>query len=135
MLCFDNSVLARFARSNPDPNVVAYLKRHASETWAVPATVLFEYLRYFGSQSQIQRNRYALTQRIQRVLPLTEAVAVEAAILEDTLAGQNVSLNLADLLHAATAREAGATFVTCDANDFDKGTVHSLLDLDVIDVS
>jgi predicted nucleic acid-binding protein len=39
---------------------------------------------------------------------------------------------LADLLHAATARANGATFVTCDASDFDKAPLHQLMDIDII---
>ena len=41
-------------------------------------------------------------------------------------------LDLADLLAAATAREAGATFVTANVNDFDKTPIHQLMDIDVV---
>ncbi|MFC6977124.1 type II toxin-antitoxin system VapC family toxin [Halomicroarcula sp. GCM10025709] len=133
MLCFDNSVVAKFARPDPDANVIAYLKQHAKEPWAIPATVLFEYLRYYSTQSTVNQNHHALNQRIQRVLPLNEAVAVEAVLLEQSLSQQDVSLDLADLLHAATARENSATFVTCDASDFDKAPIHQLLDLDIVE--
>lgn len=133
MLCLDNSVVAKFARPEPDANVVSYLKRNASEPWGVPATVVFEYLRYYSSQSAVRQHRHALDQRIQRVLPLTGDVAVEAVLLEHSLAQHDVSLGLADLLHAATARERGATFVTCDASDFDNAPVRQLLDVDVIE--
>jgi predicted nucleic acid-binding protein len=45
----------------------------------------------------------------------------------------SVSLDLADLLHAATARVHDATFVTCDASDFDKTPIHQLMDIDIIE--
>lgn len=132
MLCLDNSVVAKFARPTPDDNVVSYLQQNASQPWALPATVLFEYLRYYSSQSAIQQQYHALTQRVQRVFPLNEAVAVEAAQLEQALAAQEINLPLADLLHAATARENNATFVTCDVADFDKAPIRQLLDIDII---
>jgi len=133
MLCLDNSVVAKFARPDPDANVVSYLKRAASEPWAVPATVVFEYIRYYSSQSAVNQHQHALTQRVQRVLPLDEDVAVEAVLLEHSLAQQDVSLDLADLLHAATARENDATFVTCDASDFDRAPIHQLMDIDIVE--
>lgn len=133
MLCLDNSVVAKFARQDPDANVVSYLKRNASEPWAIPATVTFEYLRYYSSQSAVHQHQHALNKRIQRILPLNEDVAVEAVLLEHSLTQHDVRLDVADLLHAATAREGGATFVTCDAADFDKAPIHQLMDIDIIE--
>jgi predicted nucleic acid-binding protein len=133
MLCLDNSVVAKFARPDPDANVISYLKDNSSEPWAVPATVVFEYLRYYSSQSAVHQHQHALNQRIQRVLSLNEDVAVEAVLLEHSLTKQDVSLDLADLLHAATARANDATFVTCDASDFDKAPIHQLMDIDIIE--
>jgi predicted nucleic acid-binding protein len=133
MLCLDNSVVAKFARPDPDANVVAYLKDNASEPWAVPATVMFEYLRYYSSSAAVNQHHHALNQRIQRVLSVNEDVAVEAVRLEHSLTQQDVSLDLADLLHAGTARANGATFVTCDAADFDKPPIHQLMDIDIIE--
>jgi len=133
MLCLDNSVVAKFARPDPDANVISYLKDNSSEPWAVPATVMFEYLRYYSSQSAVHQHQHALNQRIQRVLSLNEDVAVEAVLLEHSLTKQDVSLDLADLLHAATARANDATFVTCDASDFDKAPIHQLMDIDIIE--
>lgn len=131
MLCLDNSVLAKFARPNPDPNVISSLEAYAGDPWAVPVTVLFEYLRYYSSASAVRAQHHELTAHIERVLPLTEAVAVEAVLLEQSLADQGVRLDLGDLLHAAIARERGATLITCDS-DFDRGPVRDLLDVDVV---
>lgn len=133
MLCLDNSVVAKFARPDSDDNVVSYLEQNASQPWVIPASVLFEYLRYYSSQSAVQGQHLALTQRVQRVLPLNEAVAVEAVYLEQALSNQDIRLALADLLHAATARENNATFVTCDVADFDKTPIHQLLDIKIIE--
>lgn len=133
MLCLDNSVVAKFARPDPDANVVSYLKDNASEPWAVPATVMFEYLRYYSSPSAVHRHQHALNQRIERVLSLTEDVAVEGVLLEHSLTQHDVSLDLADLLHAATARANDATFVTCDASDFDKTPIQQTMDIDIIE--
>jgi predicted nucleic acid-binding protein len=107
MLCLDTSVVAKFARPDPDANVVSYLNRNASEPWAVPATVMFEYLRYYSSQSALHQHQYALNQRIERILSLGEDVAVAAVLLEHSLTQHDINLDLADLLHAATARERG----------------------------
>jgi hypothetical protein len=53
-------------------------------------------------------------------------VAVEAANMGARLETAGTDLDLADLLAAATAREAGATFVTANVNDFDKTPIHQL---------
>jgi len=59
-------------------------------------------------------------------------VAVEAANMRARLETAGTDLDLADLLAAATAREAGATFVTANVNDFDKTPIHQLMDIDVV---
>lgn len=132
MLCLDNSVLARFARPDADPAVVSYLKSHASESWSVPATVVFEYLSYYETPAAVRRQRNTLLDTFEEILPLTTDVAVEATLLQQSLTQQNVTLDVADLLHVATARNAGATFVTCDAADFDIPPIRQLLDVDIV---
>ena len=64
--------------------------------------------------------------------PFTDSVASEAAELELLLEKQDISLATADLLHAATAREAGVTFVTQDVNDYDKGPLKDLMSIEII---
>lgn len=59
-------------------------------------------------------------------------MASEAAELELLLERQDISLTTADLLHAATAREAGVTFVTRDVDDYDKGPFKDLMSLEII---
>lgn len=131
MICLDNSVLSRFASPEPSPAVDEYLTEHPSEPWTIPATVAFEYYAFFDSQNEITTQQRALQERFDAILPFTDDVAAGGAQLQVALDSQDVSLSIADLFHAATAREAGATFVTRDA-DFDREPVRQLLDVDVI---
>lgn len=135
MICLDNSVLRKFADPNPDPAVVTYLKAHATEKWLVPAIVAYEYYSAETRRTDIQRLRSQLHASVDEIRPFTDAVAVEAAALEGSLHQQDRSLATADLLSAATAREAGATFATADRADFDNAPLHQLMDIDVIDAS
>lgn len=132
VLCLDNSVLRKYAKEDPDPVVVDYLADRHAESWSVPAVVTYEFYRIAETPQDVRRARRRLHAIIDDVLPYTDAVAAETATLETTLEQQDVHLDIADLLHAATAREAGATFVTADANDFDRPPIHDLLDLEIV---
>ena len=59
--------------------------------------------------------------------------AAEAAGMEASLDSAGVSLDDVDLLIAATARQHQATFVTADKNNFNKGPIYELLDIDIVD--
>ena len=135
MLLLDNSVVRKYSRPSPDEAVVSYLKAHAGDVWVTSATVAYEYLSFYEDQSKIRRQRRHLESVFQRIYPVTTDVAAEAARLRVLLADHDASLNRADLLHLAAAAEIGATFVTADANDFDRPEIHDLADVDVIDVS
>lgn len=135
MLYLDNSVLRKATEDPPDPAVAAYLRANSNEGWALPATVAWGYLDFFGSRSRRRRERRFLEEEFQEVAPVTLDVAAEAADLSRLLGRQDVALAAADLLHVATARENGGTFVTADAEDFDRPEIHDLIDVDVIDVS
>ena len=132
MICLDNSVLSRFASPRTYPEVTRYLSEHSGEPWTVPATVAYEYYAYFDSQAEIRSQKRALESRLEGILPVTDDVAAEAAQMEVTLEKQDIPLATADLLHAATAREAGATFVTRDADDFDSDPIRQLFSVDII---
>lgn len=132
MICLDNSVLSRFASREPSPSVNDFLAAHSSEPWTVPATVAFEYYSYFDTRGEIARQQSKLNTVFDGILPTTDDVAAEAAQTQAALAAQDVILDTADLLHVATAREAGATFVTRDIDDFDKEPVLDLLDVALI---
>jgi predicted nucleic acid-binding protein len=133
MICLDNSVLRRFASPNPSPGVDAYLKANASVPWVIPATVAFEYYVFYDTQADIRTQQRLLNSRLDGILPLTDEVASEAAQLQTLFDEHDIALDLADLLHVATARDAGATFVTRDAGDFDKQPLRDLLSIDIID--
>jgi predicted nucleic acid-binding protein len=135
MICLDNSVLRKFADPDPHPRVVEYLEAHSSDVWVVPAIIAYEFFSVEGSRPGVQRLRSVLRETVDEIRPLTDDVAAEAAVLEGSLREQNRSLATADLLSAATAREAGATFATADGDDFDTPPLHDLLELDIIDVS
>jgi len=132
MICLDNSVLSRFAEPSPSPAVDSFLSDHASVPWTVPATVAFEYYVHFGTQADVRAQRRQLNERLDGILPFTDSVASEAAELELLLERQDISLTTADLLHAATAREAGVTFVTRDVDDYDKGPLKDLMSIEII---
>lgn len=132
MLYFDNSVVRKATQSSPDPAVARYTREHREQAWAIPATVAYEYLVFFDDRSQRRRQRRRLESVFQEVAPITLDVATEAAELSQLLATQGISLDAADLLHAATARANSGTFVTADAADFDKPEIRQLVDVDVI---
>lgn len=133
MICLDNSVLSRFASPKAFPAVTQYLSDHDSEPWTVSATVAYEYYSYFDTDAKIREQQRRLDERFDAILPFTDDVATEAARIENSLDARDISLDTADLLHAATAREAGATFVTCDVADFDKPAIRQLLAVDSIE--
>ena len=66
---------------------------------------------------------------------LNTDVAMEAATLRAGLTTADTSLDLADVLIAATAREYGATLATTNKNDFDKRPIHELVDVYIVDVA
>lgn len=132
MICLDNSVLTRFASSKRYPAVERYLSEHDTEPWTTPATVAYEYYSFFETQSAVQTQQRKLEDRLDGIFPVTDDVATEAAKMEIVLGEQGTSLATTDLLHAATARANGATFVTRDVDDFDKEPIKQLMDIDVI---
>jgi len=133
MICLDNSVLSRFASPTAYPRVTQYLSDHADVPWTIPATVAYEYYSFFDDDHEVRRQQRRLAERFDAILPLTDAVAAEAIWIENALDEHDVSLSTADCLHVATAHEAGATFVTRDAADFDRAPVRDLLAVDVIE--
>ena len=135
MICLDNDIFSRYASERSYPAVDQYLAEHAGDAWILPAMVLFEYLKRHDSHSAIQTHRLNAEQSVDGVADLNTDVAMEAANLQTRLATADTSLDPADLLIAATAREYGATLVTANENDFDKQPIHELLDVDIVDVA
>lgn len=134
MTCLGSDIFSRYAFERSYPAVGRYLADHAGDAWILPTMVLFEYLKRYDSHSAIQTHRLNAEQSVDETADLNADVAMEAANLEARLATADISLDLADSLVAATAREYGATLVTANKNDFDKKPVHELLDVAVVDV-
>lgn len=135
MLCLDNDVFRNYTNQPPDRDVVNYLAAHHEEPWGLPALVLFEWLQLYDSHATIRTKRDQAEELVDEVLALDADVAVEAANMRARLATVETSLDLADLLAAATARQADSTFVTANRNDFDKPPVHELLDVEILDLA
>ncbi|WP_159077013.1 type II toxin-antitoxin system VapC family toxin [Halococcoides cellulosivorans] len=134
MLYLDDSVLRKAVEDPPDPTVAAYLRDHATEPWAIPATVAWEYLSYYADDGRRRDERRFLERTFEEIAPIDLAVAAEAATLRARLDAIDRSLQAADLLHLATARCGDGRFVTAD-RDFDAPELYDLLDLTVLDVA
>ncbi|SEP07246.1 hypothetical protein/tRNA(fMet)-specific endonuclease VapC [Halorientalis persicus] len=131
MICLDNDVLDGFVRPHPDPDVVSYLSNHQTEQWIVPAVVLYEFLSFYNPSMQ-NRRRQQLKKRVDEIGAFDADAASEAAEMESKLQNVGTSLDTADLLIAAIARERGATLATRNKNDFDKRSIHQLMDVDIV---
>lgn len=133
MICLDNSVFSRYASRQSYPDVDRYLRNHPSERWLLPSIVLFEYLREYDAHSAIQTKRMNAESSVDKILDLDADVAEEAANIDARLSAANSSLDVADLLIAATARANGATLATRDKGDFDKSPIHELVAVDIVE--
>jgi len=132
MLYLDNDVLAKFARPNPDPAVVQYLKERSSEPWGISALVAYEFVSFYP-QSQRQEKLRQLEQDIlNEISPIDAQTSLEAANLRSLLENAGTSLDTGDLLVAATARQHSGTLATANKNDFDKQPIHELVDVDIV---
>jgi predicted nucleic acid-binding protein len=135
MILLDNDIIRKYARPDPDEAVLNYLSDHRTEPWAISAIVLFEFLSYYDTQSKQRTRRSQLTQAVDNVISFDGDTAAEAANMDSSLEAAGVSLDDADLLVAATARQHQATFVTAEKNDFDKTPLHELMDVDIVNTS
>ena len=135
MILLDNNIIRKYARPDPDEAVLNYLSDLRTEPWAISAIVLFEFLSYYDTQSKQRTRRSQLTQAVDNVISFDGDTAAEAASMDSSLEAAGVSLDDADLLIAATARQHQATFVTADKNDFDRTPLHELMDVDIVNTS
>ena len=132
MLYLDNDVLAKFARPNPDPAVVQYLKEQSSEPWGISALVAYEFVSFYP-QSQRQAKLRQLEQDIlNEISPIGTQTSLEAANLRSLLQHAGTSLDTGDLFVAATARQHSGTLATANKNDFDKQPIHELLNVEIV---
>jgi len=131
MIVFDNDTAVKILREG-DAAVTSHLRQYSSETWAIPSLVAFEFFQHYDELAIVAQTQQRLHDVFDEILPLTDDVAVEAWRINDRLLSQGIGLDKLDLLHLATASEAGGTFVTHNSSDFDKTPVHQLTDIDVI---
>lgn len=132
MICLDNDVFSRYASRQSYPAVSEYLTAHSTELWYLPSVVLFEYLQRYSTHNTIQNERRNVEQSVDAIIPIDADVAEEAANIRARLATAGTSLDVPDLLVAATARDRGCNLVTRNKNDFDKKPVHELVNVDII---
>lgn len=132
MIFLDNDVLNAFRQPNPDQTVLSYLQTHRSEQWLIPSIVLYEFVSYYDTRAKQNRERQQITARVDGIAALDESAAAEAANIEANLDAAGTSLDTADLLIAAIARDRGGTLVTRNKNDFDKSPIHHLMDVDIV---
>lgn len=132
MIVLDNDVLVKIGGANPDPTVVEHLKQYRGEEWTIPSIVAFEFLKSCDSRTEMEQVRGRLTTTLDRIVDFSGSTALEAAYLDNRLRAQDVSLEPADLLNLATAHEEGGVFVTHNKNDFAKGPVTELTNVDVV---
>jgi len=135
MLFLDNDVLAKFARPDPDPAVVAYLKEHSTEPWAISALVAYEFASFYPRSRQEAKLTQLESDVVNEVTPIDSGTSLEAATIERLLADAGTSLDTGDLLVAATARQHDGTLATANENDFDKTPIHQLMDVDIVPTS
>lgn len=132
MLYLDNDVLAKFARPDPDPAVVRYLKGHSSEPWGISALVAYEFVSFYPQSQRRQKLHQLETEVLQEITPIDTETSLEAANLRSLLEAVGTSLDTGDLLVAATARQHNGTLATANVNDFDTAPIHDLLDLEIV---
>ena len=132
MLYLDNDVLAKFARPNPDPAVVQYLKEHSSEPWGISALVAYEFVSFYPQSQRREKLRQLEQDILNEISPIDTQTSLEAANLRSLLENAGTSLDTGDLLVAATARQHSGTLATANKNDFDKQPIHELLDVEIV---
>jgi predicted nucleic acid-binding protein len=132
MRLLDTSVLARWGHPERQQEVVPYLQRHADDQFVTSSLVVFEFFRPAKRRDNSEEVHAWLGRVLDGVEPFTQSAGLTAASVEAKLSGHDPSLEMRDLLIASHARDIGATFVTCDRDDFEKAPVQQLLDVDAI---
>ena len=130
MIVLDRDILVKLVES--EQAVIDHLKQYQGEEWTIPALVAWESYKAQDSRQAMVKAQRRLQSNFDRILDFSDDAALEAAYLQDRLASQDTSLDAVDLLNLATAYNEGATFVTHNANDFDKEPLLDLADVDVV---
>lgn len=132
MLYLDNDVLAKFARPNPDPAVVQYLKDRSSEPWGISALVAYEFVSFYRQSQRQEKLRQLEHDILNEISPIDAETSVEAANIRSLLESAGTSLDTGDLLVAATARQYSGTLATANRNDFGKQPIRELIDIEIV---
>ncbi|MFW5950205.1 MAG: type II toxin-antitoxin system VapC family toxin [archaeon] len=132
MLYLDNDILAKFARPNPDPVVVQYLRDRHAEPWGISALVAYEFLSFYPRSQQQEKLRQLEEDVLNEISPIDTRTSLQAANLRSLLGDAGTSLDTGDLFVAATTRRHGGALLTANANDFDKQPIHELLDVEIV---
>ena len=116
MLCTDSSFLIDYLTEADGGPAAEFLDTHGDEPFSASTIALFEIYCGPAGNGAVPVERIAGLVDWLEPLPFTDAVAREAARLRRELRGTDRSLGTADVLIAATARQAGATLVTADSD-------------------
>ena len=130
MIVLDRDVVAKLVESNQ--TVIQHLQQYSGEEWTIPALVAWESYKAQDSRTDMRQAQTTLRENFDRIIDFSDDTALEAAYLGEKLQSQGVTVPTVDLLNLATAHAEGGTFITHGKNDFDKGPIHSLADVDVV---
>ncbi|WP_256684157.1 PIN domain-containing protein [Halococcus qingdaonensis] len=116
MLCTDSSFLIDYLTEAGGGPAADFLDAHDDESFYAPTIALFEIYCGPTGNGTVPVERIASLVDWLEPLPFTDAVAREAARIRRELRETSRSLGTADVLIAATTRQAGATLVTADSD-------------------
>jgi tRNA(fMet)-specific endonuclease VapC len=130
MIVLDRDIVAKLVES--EQTVIQHLQQYSGEEWTIPALVAWESYKAQDSRTDMRQTQTTLQENFDRIIDFSDDTAFEAAYLGEKLQSQGVAVPTVDLLNLATAHAEGGTLVTHNKNDFDKGPIHSLADVDVV---
>ena len=123
MYLLDTNIVSELVRRDPNPKVMAQLKRLSSDGLFLSVVSIFE-LRYGAARSAKPASLWA---RIEAeilprfaIIPFEQIDALAAGDLRASLAAKGTSIGLQDILLAGVAYNRKLTFVTRNRSDFDR---------------
>lgn len=132
MLLLDTNVLVKLSHPEQKDKVLPYLRQRTDRTWVTSPLVVFEFFRPAHRRQQISHVQAWLGSVLDGIEPFDESAALEAATIESSLADQGTTMAMRDLLIGAHAKSVGATFVTMDRADFDRGAIRDLIEIEIV---
>lgn len=123
MYLLDTNIVSELVRRAPNPNVLAQLKRFASDGLFLNVVSIFE-LRYGAARSSKPASLWAriASEILPRfvIIPFEQSDALAAGDLRASLAAKGANIGLQDILLAGVAFNRRLTFVTRNRSDFDR---------------